>query len=281
MKIFTRILLVTLAAALMAMNIDTFVHSAGLLPGGFTGIVLLLQEVLQKFLGVTIPFSVFYWLLNLVPALLCMKVIGRHTTLLSIWMIIISGLFTDILPGLVLTDDILLSAVFGGIINGVSICLSLYAGATSGGTDFISIYVSEKTGRSIWNYVFAGNVVVLCVFGVLFGWTRALYSIFFQFASTQILNMLYKRYQKSTLLIISDKKDEIVTLIKETTFHDATVFTGEGGYTGDQKEMIYSVVSREQIEPLFRAIKKEDPHAFINVLDTRALKGNFFMKKRD
>lgn len=281
MKRAVRVLIVTFASALMAMNINTFVQSAGLLPGGFTGISILLQSVIEKFFNIRIPFSVFYWLLNLVPAFTCIKVVGKHTTFLSIWMIIACGLFTDVLPGVNLTDDILLSAIFGGIINGVSVCLCLFAGATSGGTDFISIYMAEKTGRSIWNWIFAGNVVVLTIFGLIFGWNGALYSIFYQFASTQILNILYKRYQKSTVLIITDKKEEILKLIRETTFHDATVFKGEGGYQGAPREMIYTVVSREQVEPLFRAIKITDPTAFINVLDTRALKGNFFMKKRD
>ena len=82
-------------------------------------------------------------------------------------------------------------------------------------------------------------------------------------------------------MIISDKKEEIVSWIKEVTHHDATIFRGEGGYQGAPREMIYTVVSREQVEPLFRAIKKIDENAFVNVLDTRALKGKFFMQKRD
>lgn len=281
MKTFLRFILVTIGSILMALNLNTFVHTAGLLPGGFTGITLLLQEIFSKFFGIKIPFAVFYWGLNIVPAIICFKYVGKKFTILSIWSIISVGFFTDIIPGLDVTNDILLCTIFGGIVNGTAISLCLLAGATSGGTDFISIYVSEKTGRSIWNHIFIGNVIVLAIFGLLFGWTRALYSIIFQFAGTQILNSLYKRYQKSTLLIITDKPDELVKTIRETTGHDATLFKGEGCYTGLERNMLYTIISSDSEEKLIREVKKTDQMAFINILQTKMLKGNFIMKKQD
>lgn len=280
-KDIRRFFLVSAAACLMAVNINTLVHTAGLLPGGFSGITLLLQEVFKTYLNIEIPYSLVYWLMNSVPAAICFKYVGHKFTLLSLWMIILSGLLTDILPGLNVTNDILLCAIFGGIVNGMSICLCLFAGATSGGTDFISIIVSEKTGKSIWNYIFCSNVFVLLIFGLIFGWNRALYSIIFQYASTQILNLLYKRYRKSTLLIVSEKSDEIVPRIRELTHHDATVFTGEGGFTGASRKMIYTVVSSDEEGTVIHAAKEVDPKAFINILQTKVLKGNFFMKKND
>lgn len=281
MKLFFRFLTVTAGAVLMAVNLNTFVHTAELLPGGFTGITLLLQEIFLKYAGVKIPFVVFYWGLNIIPATICFKYVGKRFTILSIWAIIASGFLTDVLPGLSVTNDTLLCTVFGGIVNGAAISLCLLAGATSGGTDFISIYVSEKTGRSIWNHIFIMNVVVLGIFGFLFGWSHALYSIIFQFASTQILNTLYKRYQKSTLLIITEKPDELVKTIRETTGHDATLFKGEGCYTGAERNMLYTVISSDAEEKLIRQIKKTDSMAFVNILQTKMLKGNFIMKKQD
>ena len=280
-RIILRFLLVTVGALIMAINLNTFVHAAGLLPGGFTGISLLLQEVFSKFLHLKIPFTVFYWGLNIVPALICFKYVGKRFTLLSVWAIIASGLFTDLIPGLNVTNDVMLCTIFGGIVNGIAISLCLLAGATSGGTDFISIYVSEKTGKSIWNYIFIGNVAVLAIFGLLFGWSRALYSIIFQFAGTQILNFLYKRYQKSTLFIVSDKTEELINVIHETTGHDATLFTGKGCYKGAERKMLYTVVSSDEEDKLVRSIKKTDPQAFVNILQTKMLKGNFIMKKQD
>ena len=281
LRLFLRFLLVTAGAAVMAMNLNSFVSTAGLLPGGFTGISLLLQEVFSKFLRLNIPFTVFYWALNLVPAIICFRYVGKRFTLLSIWAIIASGLFTDLFPGFNMTDDIMLCAIFGGIVNGFAICLCLLAGATSGGTDFISIYVSEKTGHSIWNHILVFNVIILGIFGLLFGWSRALYSIVFQFVSTQILNFLYKRYQKSTLLIITDYPAQIIQVIREITGHDATLFTGHGCYQGTERKMLYTVISSDEEDKLLRSIKKTDPCAFVNILQTKMLKGNFIMKKQD
>lgn len=281
MKYVIRFLLVTLGAALMALNINTFVNPAGLLPGGFTGLSLLFQELLDSKLNIQIPFTVFYWTLNLFPALICYKYVGKKFTLYSIWMIFVSGLLTDLLPGFNFTNDILLSAIFGGIIQGASICICLFAGATSGGTDFISIYISEKTGRDSWNYIFVGNCLILTIFGLLFGWTRALYAIIFQFASTQVMNSAYKRYQKTTMLIITEKPEEIYKLINETTHHNATLFTGKGCHMGVQRNMIYTVVAGDEQASLIKKIRMVEPGAFINTLHTKNLYGNFFMKKND
>lgn len=280
-RFFARLFLVVAGAMLMAVNINTFVYTASLLPGGFTGVVLLLQEVFRKFLNIELPFSIFYYVLNAIPAIFAFKYVGKNFTLFSILMIILSGLFTDLFPGFHVTGDVLLCTIFGGLLNGLAISLCLFADATSGGTDFISIIVSQKTGRSAWNYIFMGNCVVLCVAGFLFGWDHALYSIIFQFTQTQVLNMLYKRYQKITLLIITEHDDEVYNLIKETTHHDATLFRGTGCFKGVERKMLYTVVSGDQAGKISTKIKKVDKNAFINVLQSKDLVGNFFMREND
>lgn len=280
-RTITRFLLIFLGAVLMAVNINTFVNSVGLFPGGFTGIVLLLQEVFDKFLHIKLPFSLGYWLMNSVPAIISFKFIGKKFTLYSCLMIVLSGLFTDFIPGFHITDEILLCAIFGGLVNGFAISLCLFADATSGGTDFIAIFVSERTGNNAWNYIFIGNVIVLCIAGLLFGFSRALYSIIFQFASTQALNFLYKKYSKTTMLIITDKDDEIYHVIKDITNHDATLFTGKGCYKGAERKMLYTVVSSQESTKLIKEIKKVDPSAFINLLETKELLGKFFSRPND
>lgn len=281
MKLLFRYLLVTVAAFLVALNIDSFIYSAGLLPGGFSGIVILLQNVFQKYLNIKIPYSLFYWILNIIPAVMCYKAVGKNFTLLSVWMIIASGLFTDLLPHISVTDEVVLCSVFGGLLQGFAVSITLFAGATSGGTDFISIYTAQKTGKDIWNLIFFMNCIILGIYGILFGWTYALYSIIFQFANTQVINSLYKRYKKTTLLVITSKPDEIVQCIKEVTNHDATLFNGIGCYSGKEKNMLYTVISTDQEKLLVKSIKDIDNHAFINILQSKDLAGNFFVRKND
>lgn len=99
---------------------------------------------------------------------------------------------------------------------------------TSGGTDFIAIFLSEKYSIDSWNYIFAGNVVILGIAGALFGWDKALYSIIFQYTSTQVLHVLYKRYQKQTLIIVTKRPEDVYEAIAEITHHDATLIKGDG-----------------------------------------------------
>lgn len=276
-----RTALIVAAALLMAMNIKSFVRAGDLLPGGFNGLTLLIQQIARRFWDINISYSLINFSLNAVPVLISFKYIGKKFTGYSCLMIVLTGIFTDVFSGFQMTNDTLLVCVFGGILNACAISLCLYAGATSGGTDFIAIFFSEKYGIETWNYIFAGNCIILLIAGYLFGWNEALYSIIFQFTSTQVLHSLYKRYQKQTLLIITTKPDEIYEQIRENTNHDATLFKGIGCYRKHECNMLYSVVGRDEIKTITKKIRQIDPNAFINTMNTQQLTGRFYQKPND
>jgi uncharacterized membrane-anchored protein YitT (DUF2179 family) len=280
-----RLSLICIGAVLMAFNLNTFVHAGGLIPGGFTGVTLLIQEIALRYFNVQIPFSIILYILNLVPAVICFKFIGKKFTLYSSLMIFLCGFLTDFMPSMFIeilqVHDTLLSAVFGGLLNAFAVSLCLYADATSGGTDFIAIFISEKYRKDAWNYIFAGNCVILALAAFLFDLDKALYSIIFQFATTIALSALYRGYQQRTLLIITGKPDEIYTLIREKTNHGATAFRGLGYYEKAERTMLYSVISANEVSPLVDAIKKIDGSAFVNVLKTEQLNGRFYHRPKD
>jgi uncharacterized membrane-anchored protein YitT (DUF2179 family) len=285
-----RLLLITAGALLMAFNLNTFVPAGGLIPGGFTGLALLIKESAFRFGGLNIPFSIILYALNAAPALISFKYIGKWFTLYSVLMVILSGLFTDWMPGMFMFStlieaiqlhDILLSAVFGGLLNGAAISLCLHAGATSGGTDFIAIFISEKFRKDAWNYILIGNCVILVAAAFLFALNRALYSIIFQFTTTVALSGLYQGYQQKTLFIITGKSGEVYKLIRDRTNHAATSFSGIGRYEMAERVMLYSVVSAGDVGGLVAAIKKIDPDAFINVIKTEQLNGRFYQRPKD
>ena len=273
-----KIICIIFAAAVYGFSLANFLRGAGLLAGGFTGVSLLSQKVLLKFCDIYVPLSLIYIPLNSVPALISFKFIGKRFTIYSLIMIVLSSTFADIMPYFHLTDDILLCSVFGGIVNGAAIAICLLNHATSGGTDFISIFISEHYGKDAWNYIFAGNVVVLALSGLLFNWTSAMYSIILQFCSTMIIQLLYRRYQKQTMFIITEKPDEVYTVIREYTHHDGTLFKGTGLYKGKERKMIYSVVSSDEIRRVVSKIKEEDPGAFINIMKSEEVMGNFYRR---
>jgi uncharacterized membrane-anchored protein YitT (DUF2179 family) len=280
-----RFLLVLAGAVLMAFNLNTFVHAGGLIPGGFTGLTLLIQEICFRYGGLRIPFSVVLYALNAAPALICFRFIGKRFTLYSCLMIVVCGLLTDWMPrmfiDIIQLHDTLLSAIFGGILNAVSIALCLYADATSGGTDFIAIFISEKYRKDAWNYIFAGNCVILGLAAFLFSLDKALYSIIFQFTTTLGLSTLYRSYQQRTLLIITNRPLEIYNLIRERTNHGATSFGGFGYYEKKDRTLLYSVVFANEVSPLVSAIRAADSGAFINVIKTEQLNGRFFKRPKD
>jgi uncharacterized membrane-anchored protein YitT (DUF2179 family) len=280
-----RILLILAGSVLMAFDINTFVHAGGLIPGGFTGLTLLIQEICLRYGHFHIPFSVVNYALNAIPAVICFKFIGKKFALYSCLMIVVSGLLTDWMPAMFINflqlHDTLLSAVFGGLLNAIAISLCLYADATSGGTDFIAIFISEKYRKDAWNYIFAGNCVILIAAGWLFSLDKALYSIIFQFTTTAALKALYNKYQQKTLLIITNKSDEIYALIRDVAHHGATSFDGFGNYDKARRVMLYSVVSASDVTSLINAIKSVDPSAFVNVIKTEQINGRFYQRPKD
>ena len=272
------LLLCTMGAALYAFNLNSFVAAGGLYPGGFAGITVLIQNIAQSFAGIGIPYTALYLPLNLIPIYIGIRFLGKRFTFFSIYVIFMSSILTDLLPRVEITSDILLISIFGGIVNGVSIVLCLLAGASAGGTDFISIYFSEKKGIDTWNYIFMANIGILCAAGFIFGFDKALYSIIFQYVSTQIIQMLHKRYQKHTLLIITEQPNVIYGRIRAITNHDATLFKGVGCFQGAERNMLYSVVGSDEVDKVMAAIKEVDPGAFINSIKTEEIGGWFYSK---
>ena len=182
-----RIVVICIASVIMALNIKTFVRTGGLYPGGATGLTLLIQRIVERFFGFELPYTLINLVLNLIPIYIGFRFIGKKFTLYSCLCIVLTNILTDVLPSQAIVYDTLLISVFGGMINGFAISLCLMMNATTGGTDFISIFLSEKTGMDSFNLILGFNAILLVIAGLMFGWEKALYSIIFQYASTQVL----------------------------------------------------------------------------------------------
>lgn len=276
-KLIIKYFLLTLAAVIFAFNLKSFIRTGNLIPGGFSGITVLIQQIGRQFFSVEIPYSLVYLPINVIPAYIGLRYIGKKFTFESFYVVILSSLLTDIFPDITITYEPILIALFAGIVGGLACVICLWAGASGGGTDFISIFLSEKKGIDAWGYILAGNIVLLVAAGLLFDFDRALYSIIYQYAITTMLGTLYKRYQQDTMLIVTDKPQEIIEKIYEMTKHDATLIDGKGGYSGDEKHILYSVIGRDQADKVIKAIKEIDTGAFINVIQTEQVKGRFYM----
>ena len=276
-----RLAVVIGAALIMAININTFVSTGGLYPGGATGLALLLQRIFLRFLHLHIPYAAINIAVNAVPVFIGFRFIGRKFTLFSLIMILANSFFVDLLPTYALTYDILLISIFGGLINGLCISMCLIVDATSGGPDVISIYLSQKTGMDSFNVILAFNVALLVAAGALFGLDKALYSIIFQFVSTQVLHLVYRNYQQVTLFVVSRDPRQICETIYAICKHGATIMDGEGSYGHHSVPIVYSVIDAADSRKVIKAIRKLDPDAFINCIRTQELKGRFHYDPKD
>lgn len=279
MQPITTIIAVTFSAFLMALDTKTFVNTGGLYPGGVTGLTILIQRAVEMLIHVTLPFSLVNILLNAVPVYIGFRYIGKRFTLYSCLMIVLNSLFTDLIPPYIITEDVLLISIFGGIIHGLTVSICLNVNATSGGTDFISIFLSERRGIDSFNIILGFNAVILCIAGLIFGWDKALYSIIFQYASTAVLHILYKKYQQSTLFIVTTKPAKVCEAIYKVSMHGATILEGEGSYEQCERNVVYSVVSSAQTKKVIRAVRDADPDVFINEVKTQKLSGRFYHPK--
>ncbi len=274
-------IVVTIASVVFALNIKSFVRAGGILPGGATGLTLLIQEIADRFIGIKIPYTPINVAINIVPVFIGFRYIGKKFTSLSCLVILLTGILADLIPGYVITNDLILISIFGGIINGVAISLCLLMDATSGGIDFIAIYLYKK-GLDGFNVALYVNACILVTAGALFGWERALYSIVFQYVSTTIIHVLYRKYQQTTLFIVTRFPDEISALIYKMSNHGSTIIYGRGSHEEDEdKSVVYSVITATQVTQIINAIKEKDPSSFVNVFKSERVSGRFYRIPED
>lgn len=280
-KFYKKIFCIILGSIIMAANIKIFVRAGELFPGGIAGLTLLIQRSLSKFANIEVPYSVLNYTLNVFPAIIGFKMVGKKFTMYSCLQIGLSGFLVDLIPQQIVTVDPLLISVFGGILNGTSIGIILRGGASTGGMDFIGVLISEKFKQNSWNYILGFNVCLLMVAGYLFGWEASLYSIIFQFTSTQVVNALHVKYRKVTLNIFTNNPKEMADKILSYTHHGVTRFEGIGCYTNENKTMLYTVIEHTQLKDVLNIIDECDNRAFVNVINTKSLVGNFHTEPID
>ena len=276
-----RVLLSIAAGVIISLNLQMLVRSGGLYPGGLSGLTILIQDLFDKFRGIDIPYGRLYLLLNLPPVLLGFLKIGKKFTIYTLVTVGTVTVLTEMIPRYTVTTDPLLISVFGGIINGASIAVALSAGATTGGTDFISIFLTENTPIDGFSVILAFNAVLLSAAGLLFGWDRALYSIIFQYVSTEVVHLLNNRYKKDTVFIVTDHPDEVVGCLQRCVRHGITEMKVIGAYQGEVRTLVYTVISSPELKRVLKTLRQTDPQAFVNVIRTERVTGRFYIKPND
>jgi uncharacterized membrane-anchored protein YitT (DUF2179 family) len=280
-QLFQMTFWVLLSAITQAFALTSFSVPAGIYPSGVSGLSRLLSDILKTFMNYDLPYFYLYLLINIVLAFIVFRHIGKLFTIFSLLQTVLVSLFASKFQALHILDDRLLMALFGGLINGFGVSLALTNGASSGGTDFLSVYFSNKFHRSMWDYVFVFNSLLVLVSGLLFGWETAAYSMIYQYTSTLIVNRMHKRYTHQAIIIVTKKPDAVIDSILNNVRHGITRISAKGGYMGDEETILYTVVNTFQTAEVVRYALQGDDKAFIETRNSIAVYGNYYQKPLD
>ena len=271
-------LAVVVSAFVMATANNVFLDAADLLPGGFMGLAVLGRKV-GSLLGWHLSTALLLTLINLPVAIFSAKTISRRFVFFSLANVLLTSLFLKLIPVFPFFDEIILNVIFGGFLYGFGIVIALRGGASSGGTDFISLYVANKSGKESWSLIFVFNCVLLTIFGFLSGFDKAGYSILFQFLCTRTISNFHNRYKRITLQIFTKRPDEVIAEYIATFEHGITALDGTGGYSGTPTCLCVAIISSYQLHEATDAILKADPDAIINVMKSENYVGKFVQPK--
>ena len=271
------ILMILFSSFLQVSVIQVFMNPCNLLTSGFTGVAILINKITELF-GITFSTSLGILVLNIPAALLCFKGVSKRFVFLSCLQFTTTSFLLKALHFDPFFDDRMLNVLFGGFLYGMCSVLALKADGSTGGTDFIALYVSNKIHRSIWDFVFVFNCIMLLIFGWLFGWVHAGYSIVFQFISTQTISRFYHRYAQVSIEITTRYPESVGLAFTRSFKHGMSVVKAYGAFSKQEYYLCKIIVSSYEEREIIDCILTVDPNAIIHSSKINHFYGNFYLK---
>lgn len=270
-------LFLTIAGIINAFGITIFLNPVNLYDSGISGTAMLAAQLTPESLSL----SLFLIIFNLPLFLFGLKKQGKKFTFYAIYTVavysFISWLITDVLPvdvsmaSPLAGTDLLLCAVFGGVISGIGSGLAIKFGGAMDGIEVMAVIFAKKIGVSVGSFVMAYNIVLYVVCGfILQSWILPLYSIVTYFAALKTIDFIvegFDRAKAATIIASVSRCDEICNALSEEFQSGVTVMQAQGGYSGKDKVMIYFVVNRFQIGKLKEIVREIDKKAYISITE--------------
>ncbi|KMY56032.1 membrane protein [Bacillus sp. FJAT-27231] len=270
-------MIVIIGAFLNALSMNLFLIPANVYASGFQGVAQLLSNIFTSFTPINVSVGFLLVLLNIPVALLGWFKVGKSFTVFSFLSVVISTIFLELIPIKAVSEDIILNAVFGGVIGATGVGLTLKWGASTGGLDIVAMILSRMKDRPIGNYFLVMNGIIILLAGLIFGWEKALYTLVALYVTTRVVDAIHTRHAKLTAMIITDKSEEMKKAIHAKLVRGITVLPAKGAFSGHEREMLMIVITRYELYDLERIIKEVDPNAFTNIVETAGIFG-FFRK---
>ncbi len=278
--------MITIGSFILAVGYVFFITPHKIVPGGVFGIGIIVHYLTK---GMTIwsdgfPIGLFSLLVNIPLAYIAIKLIGPRFGVKTVYGFISSSLLMDLITwsrkvgDAPLVNDVLLSCIFGGVLSGIGLGFIFKAKATSGGSDIVAMIITKYTRIPIGQMlIWVDTVIVLAGLAVFKDWQIPLYSIIVIYITGRAVDMILEgeNYNKA-LIIISKKHDEIREKIIIDLERGGTFIKGTGMYTNEEKNIIFTVVSRREAAILEEQINLIDPGAFITIMNASEILGEGF-----
>ena len=276
-------LMIIVGTGLMSLAINSVFDAAGMVTGGFSGIAIIIKAWTKNLIEGGIPLWVTNCVLNLPQFVIAWKVRGFSFIKRAILGEISLSVWLAIQPVWNLAgNDLLLSALYGGVIQGVGIGLVFLGGGTTGGTDMMAAIIQKFLKHySIAQIMQVIDAMVVLVGMYVFGVHKALYAIIAVYLVTKVSDGLIEglKFSKAAY-IITGKPKEISDMIINDLDRGVTGINARGMYSGQDKLMLFCVVNKKEIIMLKEKVDKIDPDAFVIVTDAREVHGEGFIEKK-
>jgi uncharacterized membrane-anchored protein YitT (DUF2179 family) len=279
--------LILFGSFILAAGFVYFVTPHKIVPGGVYGIAIVVHYItagMFSFWPDGIPIGLFGLVLNIPLTIAGIKILGPRFGVKTIIGFVLTSFFIDGITYLrpdgdaPLVNDVLLSSVFAGVLIGIGLGLIFKSRATSGGSDIIAMIIAKYTSLQLGKLmIYVDSVIVLMGLAAFKDWHIPLYSWVVIYVTGRAIDMILEGadYNKA-LLIVSKKHQDIKNKILVDLERGGTYLRGEGMFTGEEKQIIYTVVSRRELAILQKYIGAIDPDAFITVMDAREILGEGF-----
>lgn len=272
---------VFLGTAIYALGIIFFIDPFKLYTGGVTGLAQLIVNITSMVTNgnVVINLGILVFIFQ-IPLLIFgyKKLSGRFVFWTLVSVVISSVIMIFKVNFIIMGDDILTSALIGGILGGVGNGILHNAGTSGGGTSIIFQYWSIKTGKSVGTYqIFLHGIIILAA-GFIFGLDIAIYTIVSQLISSIVMDKVFTGYNFMKLEVITVKGLALADELKTRLPHGVTMIDAIGAYTHQEKTILYAVISTHEMQKYLRIISEIDPNAFVVMTGVQKVKGNFKKK---
>ncbi len=265
---------ITLGAIMAAAALEIFLIPNSIIDGGLNGVSIILNKIFGGSL------SLFVIVLNIPFLIVGWRQLGKKFLVKAIYAMLVFSVLLEVFSTFEeVTDDILLALVYGGLLLGVGVGLVIKEGGCLDGTEAVAIMISKKANLSVGQIVFIFNIFIYGSAIFVFGIDRALYSLLMYFITFKIIDIVSEGLdQAKAAIIITDQEETISDEIFKRLGRTTTIISGRGKESQTQKTVLYTVITRLEVQELRDIVQNADTSSFVTISDVSDIIGNHIKK---